>query len=554
MKRKSILFIGALTFFMAIAGCSKSSGKSSASESKGETPSSTVEPVSSDSSFPTPSSSSTAPSSSTQPSSTSQSSRPSSSSPAPQSSTSAPQPSSSSSQPSSSSSNPSSSSSAPVVEETKYYALYDEQEIALAKVNDAVLAENQVAEYKAVLGNIEKGKSISVLDNNKQALAEKFNAETGDNNVSGEVGSYVIHNDASDAFILVKEWANWTNFYVSGYVADPVVEPVYKVVGTMNQWRYQDSAITFVDATNAAEVEAGNYVKQLKASFKVEKDDEFEVTDGQDNWITGRQLEANENFEVIDKGSGTGNIKALYKGDVDLYLKIFADGAKGLAIVFEKEEAPTPDPVYKVVGTFNNWNYSDNAIAFTDSSDPAKVEAGEYAKLLTATFDVIPNTEFKVTDGGSAWLGGELLTATPEDFSIEAGGNIKATARGTVLLSLTIMSDDTKSLAISFEKAIVTPQAAKVTLQVTKDAGDGNSIYLVGGFCDWKVTDEKAVKFTWSEGNVWTAEWDVMTETTYECKLVIAATENPTAVSSWEGGNNRNLLFTEAGSLTLTWQ
>ena len=116
------------------------------------------------------------------------------------------------------------------------------------------------------------------------------------------------------------------------------------------------------------------------------------------------------------------------------------------------------------------------------------------------------------------------------------------------------MSDGTKSLAISFEKAIVTPQAAKVTLQVTKDAGDGNSIYLVGGFCDWKVTDEKAVKFTWSEGNVWTAEWNVMTETTYECKLVIAATENPTAVSSWEGGNNRNLLFTEAGSLTLTWQ
>ena len=428
MKRKSILFIGALTFFMAIAGCSKSSGKSSASESKSETPSSTVEPASSNSSVPTPSSSSTAPSSS------SQSSRPSSSSPAPQSSTSAPQPSSSSSQPSSSSSNPSSSSSAPVVEETKYYALYDEQEIALAKVNDAVLAENQVAEYKAVLGNIEKGKSISVLDNNKQALAEKFNAETGDNNVSGEVGSYVIHNDASDAFILVKEWADWTNFYVSGYVADPVVEPVYKVVGT-----------------------------------------------------------------------------------------------------------------------FNSWNYDDNAVAFADNSDPAKVAAGEYTQLLTASFDVIPNLEFKVTDGSSVWLGGEVLAATPEDFSVEANGNIKALARGTVVLSLTIKSDGAKLLSIVFNKVIVTPQEVKVTLQVTKDVGDGNSIYLVGGFCDWKASDEKAVKFTWGEGNVWTAEWTVMTETTYECKLVIAASENPSEMT-WEGGNNRNLLFTEAGSLTLNWQ
>ena len=97
------------------------------------------------------------------------------------------------------------------------------------------------------------------------------------------------------------------------------------------------------------------------------------------------------------------------------------------------------------------------------------------------------------------------------------------------------------------------PQAAKVTLQVTKDAGMGNSVYLIGTFCEWNVASENAIKFSWSEGNVWTVEADVMTETVYVCKLVTAATDNPTEVS-WEGGENRNLTFEDGATIVLTWQ
>ena len=438
MKKRSFLFVSVLLMSLTIAGCNQTKPASSnalKSEASSQAPVSSEQPSSAPAQISSENKPSSQASSSKPVSSSVTQSKPQSSSvPTPSSVT--PQPSSSVAQ-SSVTPTPSSSvepSSSVVPEVTKYYVLYDNQEIAFEKVNDATILEGQAAEYKAVLGHVEKGKSIAILDNNKQPLTENFNAETGDNNVISEESGYVIHNKADNVFVLVKEWlSGWTNFYVSGYA-----ETVYKVVGSMNQWRYEDSTIIFTDDTKPEEVARGDYVKQLKASFTVEKDDEFEVSDGDQGWITGRQLEANENFEVIDKGSGTGNIKALHNGDVDLYIKFSAEGSASLAIVFTKE----------------------------------------------------------------------------------AG----------------------------------IPQAAKVTLQVTKNAGFGNSIYLIGEFCEWNVASEKAVKFTWGEGNVWTAEWDIMTETTYECKLVTAASDSPTEVASWESGNNRSLLFTEAGSLTLTWQ
>ena len=152
---------------------------------------------------------------------------------------------------------------------------------------------------------------------------------------SGEVGSYVIHNDAENAFVIVKEWkSGWTNFYVSGYEEEPVVEPVYKIVGTMNEWSYQDSTIVFADDTKAEEVELGYYVKQLKASFTVYQDDVFKVFDGGEAWFGGEILEPHANFLALDNG----DIKAIHQGEADVYLKLFSDNTYGLAIYFVEAE------------------------------------------------------------------------------------------------------------------------------------------------------------------------------------------------------------------------
>ena len=336
MKKRSFLFIGLLAS-LALSACGGGTpSKESVPEQSTETPSSEVI----DSSIPTEESKSVAPSSEViTPSSETSSAKPSSSSAKPSSS--APQ--SSSQAPSSSAQQPSSSeqpfsSVQPVV--TQYYVLYDGHEFAMNEKERS--NKDEIAEYIAQIGNIEKGKHISILDSNKMALSENFNAEEGDNNISGEVGNYVIHNDAESAFVIVKEWkSGWTNFYVSGYEEEPVIEPVYKVVGSMNEWSYQNSTIVFTDDTKAEEVELGYYVKQLKASFTVYQNDIFKVFDGNETWFGGSILEAHPDFTVLVNG----NIKALHQGATDIYLKQFSDGTYGLAIYFVEAE---PEHYYYV--------------------------------------------------------------------------------------------------------------------------------------------------------------------------------------------------------------
>ena len=460
MKKRSFLFVGALVMALAITGCNKKKNSSPQSVISSQTPITSVEPAPSSAVTP----SSAKPSSQVAPSS-----KPVSSNPAPSSNpvTSNPQP-SSAPQPSSTpapSSVPTPSSqpgSSVIPETTKYYALYDGQEFALSVVE--YNAQGQTGEYKANLGNIEKGKTISILDSNKQALSENFNAEDGDNNVISQEGAYVIHNDAQNAFVLVKEWeSGWTNFYVSGYVADPVVAPVYKVVGTMNEWKYENSTITFVDATIPAEVENNQYVTQLKAEFSVDKDDEFKVQDQLDHYLGAEILENNADFAKLDGG----NIKALAKGEVDLYLKTFADGSLGLAIYFEKEVIV---PVYKVVGTMNEWNYENSAITFVDATVAEEVEKGWYSSQLKASFKVAADDEFKVLNQLGVYLGAELLEDNANFQKLE-GGNIKAKSAGDVDLYLKTLSNGGLGLSITFTGE--TPVAPEYDYYVEYD---GNKI------------------------------------------------------------------------------
>ncbi len=467
MRKRSFLFVSALVMTLAITSCGKNKKSSASSNdvissqnpvtSVEPTPSSVVTPSSETkpSSQVTPSSqpapSSVAPSSRPEPSSNPQ---PSSNPPAPSS---VPQPSSSTPAPSS---NPQPSSSVPEV--TKYYALYDGREVAFEA--NQYSAQGQVGEYKANLGNIVKGKTISILDSNKQALSQNFNAEPGDNNVVESEGSYTIHNDAENAFVLVKEWeSGWTNFYVSGYIADPVVQPIYKVVGTMNEWNYENSTITFVDATKPEEVENNQYVSQLKAEFAVNKDDEFKVQDQLNNYLGGEILESNVDFSVLEGG----NIKANAKGDVDLYLKTLADNTKQLSIVFEKEVIV---PIYKVVGTMNEWNYENSAITFVDATVAEEVEKGWYLSQLKASFKVAADDEFKVLNQLGVYLGAELLEDNANFQKLE-GGNIKAKSAGDVDLYLKTLSNGGLGLSITFTGE--TPVAPEYDYYVEYD---GNKI------------------------------------------------------------------------------
>ena len=95
-----------------------------------------------------------------------------------------------------------------------------------------------------------------------------------------------------------------------------------------------------------------------------------------------------------------------------------------------------------------------------------------------------------------------------------------------------------------------------ISFSVTKDTGMGNSVFLVGDFCDWAASSPNAIKFSWTDGNVWVANITVEVGTTYHCKLVNAKEESPFTIWEWEKdgeGNERVITFTTSMAYNFTW-
>ena len=136
------------------------------------------------------------------------------------------------------------------------------------------LLDTQVAEYRVDVGNIVEGQSIAILNSEKVALSENFGAEPGDNNVSGDVGSFTIHNTAENAFVLIKTWeTGWTNFYVSGYQSggdvDPGEEVEYSCVD-LPDWITNDGCVIFAWTWSGADVgswHATAFISDTSLSF-----------------------------------------------------------------------------------------------------------------------------------------------------------------------------------------------------------------------------------------------------------------------------------------------
>ena len=90
-------------------------------------------------------------------------------------------------------------------------------------------------------------------------------------------------------------------------------------------------------------------------------------------------------------------------------------------------------------------------------------------------------------------------------------------------------------------------------LEVEYNTNYGERIYLIGDFCNWGF--EGAIAFEYDDvAGVWYAEFEVEYGTEFNCKLVVAAYDNPTEVIRWEDGGNRNFVFDEEYSETLYWQ
>ena len=218
-------------------------------------------------------------------------------------------------------------------EETYYVSIDGASEIELVK-QTYELVENQVAEYRADVGNLLAGQSIEIRDTNHNALSEDFGAEPGDNNVVGTVGSFTIHNDAENAFVIVKTWeSGWTNFYVSGYEASTPdgahgpegSEPVdWYIVGKGSlfsiDWQITGGVRLYSNPDSETD-------KGCILSLTIQEGDVFKVTnevdwygyDKVDKWDDPANL-GKHNFSGVDDGYGGTNIHCDVTGVYDIYV------------------------------------------------------------------------------------------------------------------------------------------------------------------------------------------------------------------------------------------
>lgn len=249
---------------------------------------------------------------------------------------------------------------------TKYFIEFNDEKLAAAPSSNP-LGQDEIEEYKVALGNVTKDQELKLLDEHQHDINSYAHAEVGDNNVVFKDKAFLIHNDAENAEALIKVYADAIALYVTGYVADPVVEPVYKALGANGEWNYENNTAVLVDATDPDDE---NYDKQLKVEFDVDVDDAFKINDGNPEhaWYGYEQLENKADFDTDDNG----NIVAKYKGEVELFLK-FKGETVSIYINFTKEVAPAqhvnitvqvakevePGKSVYLIGDFCQWQIAD---------------------------------------------------------------------------------------------------------------------------------------------------------------------------------------------------
>ena len=93
---------------------------------------------------------------------------------------------------------------------------------------------------------------------------------------------------------------------------------------------------------------------------------------------------------------------------------------------------------------------------------------------------------------------------------------------------------------------------ARVIISVPFVTNDGEAVYLIGDFCDWEI--EGAIRLEYKDNHC-IATLIVPEGTTFECKLVVAAYDNPESIIRWEteGGDNRIIVINESTTIMLAW-
>ena len=314
---------------------------------------------------------------------------------------------------------------------------------------------------------------------------------------------------------------------------------------------------------------------QGREQYKIEnvhflQDVEFTIFDfkNQVGWVDGFDEGSNASVTIVN-----GKYVSSEDFTADVYLKIAYEN-NGIYIGPAKSVDPEnnfDESKYYVVGSASyvsgtsasgeSWNDAEKAFVMS-LHDEDKLDGTEHQYKATITFNAddewrIRSKAYPVDDDVTIENDG-ALASNPKQMEMN-GSNIHVNTAGKYDIYFKVLTSGKYSIYVSekIEEGGGGDEEEKVTvtLQCTKDVGDGFRIYLVGDFSSWKI-NANAIAFEWdSTLNGWKAVFEVDKGTSWSCKLVKGAYNEPAeSPLAWESDPNRTLTFNATTTITLTWQ
>ena len=337
------------------------------------------------------------------------------------------------------------------------------------------------------------------LDAASPALANfSKNEEAGDDN------NNVIVDVAGTYIIYLKQYETYINFYIVEKGSEPVAT-VYKVLGAGGVWDYATNTVAFaVDETSKPD----NVLHQWSVDVTFAKDEQFKVSDGASFWQGYDEMEnggAKSNFSKNEEaGDDNNNVIVDVAGTYKIYLKQYDTYFKFYISATGDTPVTPTETVYKVLGAGGVWDYNTNTAVFAKDED--EMPTGVLHQW-SIEIDLAKDTQFKINDGVSLWLGFTSLDAASPalaNFSKneEAGddnNNVIVDVAGTYIIYL--KQYETYINFYIVEKGSeppAPPVEAKVTFRIKMDASDLD-VYVAGNFNDWNATQYKLTESDTSE-------------------------------------------------------
>ena len=302
--------------------------------------------------------------------------------------------------------------------------------------SSASLAQGQTGQYTVSLNNVQKDEAVVFLKDN-QAITENIGSDpesdTSKNLIQGQVGAFVIHNDATTSTLYFKTWeSGGYSFWATGYADEPQPpEPPVQQVYTLKV--DGGDAITMVDASSQKE-ETDTWVAQYKGA-------DVALVEGKDLsfYLNGEKLNVGASGEGNNAKYSEGSLTIIQSATADVYLKIYDDegtpGYDSWVGGYVAPEPPVPGEVnYYIAGSLGGEAWNDKAVKLEEHTYEgedetvlkeyhAEVTFAQNDKWLVESDEATPNY-FKLLEPGVEGMHNDeldnnnIVIDTPDTYDI----------------------------------------------------------------------------------------------------------------------------------------